>query len=105
MSERASAGIHKRGTLISTYKDSDKVEISDTVKCVHCGRIGVYRKGTGKHLGFCTQCNGVTCPSDACQVCVPELQLLENIEQGRPLDYRPICISTAGLALPGKDGG
>lgn len=60
-----------------------------TLQCVHCGGHWVPRPGSGIERGFCTRCNGPVC-GRGCAECVPAEQMLENIEQGRPLDFRPI---------------
>lgn len=86
-----------RGTLISTPIDGGPVVVSDTVQCVHCSRIWKWQVGSGKWRGFCLACNGFTCGTRRCDACVPIEQRLENMEAGRPLDYRPIRVSLSGL--------
>lgn len=83
------------GILITSHPDSDLCQIQDTVQCKHCGRHWIWIPGSGRRRGWCMNCNGFTCGSDLCDVCVPNEQLLENIEQGRRWDYRPI-ISSGG---------
>lgn len=78
------------GTIIISDPGSDKpiLEVA-TIQCVHCGRHWVPSPGSGRTRGFCMNCSGYICGPD-CQNCVPTEQMLENIEAGRPLDYRPI---------------
>ena len=63
-----------------------------TYQCVHCGRHFQVRKGSGIIRVFCTNCNGYYCGPN-CVKCVPTEQLLENYEQGKPLDFRPVRVS------------
>lgn len=71
--------------------------------CVHCGgqfptpRMGTSDadKATRIGRGFCQNCNGYVC-SKGCEVCVPVDLLLENMEKGRPIDFRPIIVPTEG---------
>ena len=94
---------HRRGNgvLISTPLDSDRVTVQDTAQCCHCGRNWVVKPGSGRKRGLCLRCNGITCGSARCDACVPLEQRLENVESGRPEDYRPIR-ATVPAAPPGK---
>lgn len=65
-----------------------------TAQCCHCSRHFVIRPGSGRIRGFCQNCNGLVC-GPGCVACVPTEVLLENIEQGRPLDFRPIIVPTS----------
>lgn len=78
------------GLIIVSDPGADKpiLEIG-TVQCVHCGCHYPVRPGSGKIRGFCMRCNGPIC-GPGCAECVPTEQMLENIEKGRPLNYRPI---------------
>ncbi|MES2342318.1 MAG: hypothetical protein V4597_11615 [Pseudomonadota bacterium] len=102
--ERHTAPTGQRsGILVTTPYDSDKVTQSDTVQCCHCGATWVFIPGSGKTRGRCFLCNGFTC-GPACPAgtgCVPQDRYLQNMEEGRPDDYRPVVVSTAGLILPG----
>lgn len=62
---------------------------ADTLQCVHCGCHWQVKPGSKRRAGYCSGCNGPIC-GPKCQVCVPAEQQLENIEQGRPVDFRPI---------------
>lgn len=62
-----------------------------TLQCAHCGGHWVPRPGSGRVRGWCQNCQGPVC-GPGCAACVPEEQLLENIEAGRPLDFRPIVV-------------
>lgn len=66
-----------------------------TLQCAHCGGHWVPQPGSGRIRGFCQRCCGPVC-GPGCAACVPLEQLLENYEQGRPLDYRPIVASVPG---------
>lgn len=82
--------------LIETYDDRDRAVCIDTLQCVHCGGHFEVRPGSGKVRGFCQRCNGVFC-GPGCAKCVPTEQLLENIEQGRPLDFVPTTVNVPKL--------
>lgn len=53
--------------------------VADTVRCVHCQRHFVMRKGSGKQRGFCFKCNGIFCGA-ACAPCVPFEKKLDVAE-------------------------
>lgn len=78
------------GYVIIADPGSDKpiLEIA-SVQCVHCGGHWIPQPGSGKIRGFCMRCNGPIC-GPVCQECVPTDLLLENMEKGRPLNFRPI---------------
>lgn len=59
------AMLRPHGTAHVTEADGREV-IRDTVQCVHCGRHGVYRPGSGGKLGYCGRCSGPTCPNPRC---------------------------------------
>lgn len=88
------------GHLISVSPDGNTDDAWDTVNCCHCGLPMVIRPGSGKVRGFCGRCGGIFC-GPHCEECVPVEQYLENIEQGRPLDYRPIRVAVPA-APPGR---
>lgn len=85
MSSRREAGLI---TISDPGSDKPLLEAA-TIQCVHCGRHWVPQPGSGRTRGFCMRCNGFICGPE-CQECIPVEQMLENIEQGRPLNYRPI---------------
>lgn len=66
---------------------------ADSLQCGHCGRHWTVRPGSGRRRGFCTCCMrptcGPSCPAGTA-ACIPQDLFLENIEKGRPLDYKPI---------------
>lgn len=100
------AGIHsaptgqKRGVLVSTPYEGGPVVQTDIVQCCHCSRVWVWVPGSGRRRGFCMRCNGITCGSHTCDACVPFEQQLDNMECGRPVDFRPIVASVT--AAPPK---
>lgn len=65
-----------------------------TIQCCHCGGQWVPKPGSGIERGFCQNCNGFVC-GPGCAACVNVEQLLDNIEKGRPLDFRPIIAPTS----------
>ena len=86
-------------------KQSGEVTISDpgsdrpvltvaTLQCCHCGKHWIPRPGSGVERGYCYRCNGYVCGRDCNRDCVPVEQYLENLEKGRPADYRPIIVPT-----------
>lgn len=71
-----------------------------TLQCCHCGGHWIPRPGSGTVRGFCTQCNGPVCGPDCAGKCVPVEQMLENIEAGRELDFRPTVVNVPKLWTP-----
>lgn len=86
------------GTIIISDPGSDKplLEVA-TLQCCHCGGHWVPRPGSGMERGFCMNCNGPVCGRDCAGSCIPVEQMLENIEQGRPLDFKPIRGNVAAV--------
>ena len=96
--------------LIDPGSDRHLLRIG-TVQCVHCyahfpePRLGnseedkLTRVGPGYQRGFCMRCGGFIC-GPCCAACVPAEQYIENIEKGRPEDYRPIVSSPFDLSGP-----
>lgn len=83
------------GFIVVNDPGSDKPVLeAATLQCVHCGGHWVPRKGSGIVRGFCLNCNGPIC-GHGCAKCVPVEQMLENIEKGRPEDYKPIIVPTS----------
>ncbi len=73
--------------------DADKpILTSGTLQCVHCQKHWVPEPGSGRMRGFCQNCMGPIC-GPGCAKCVHWEQMIENIEKGRPLDYKPIQAS------------
>lgn len=83
------------GTVLITDPDSDAVVTAFTLQCRHCGQHWIPAPGSGRVRGFCQNCNGPIC-GPGCQKCVPVEQMLENIEKGRPEDFKPIVVPTWG---------
>lgn len=81
------------GELITTPHGGDKAIRQGTLSCVHCQQTWVHQPGSGKIRGFCTRCNGPICSAECAEKCVPLEQMIENIEHGRELDYRPIRVN------------
>lgn len=89
MSEATAPGFGRSGILISTPIDGGPVVVTDTVSCCHCGRVWLWRPGSGRRRGYCMRCHGITCGSALCDACAPQEQQLENAESGRPILFRP----------------
>lgn len=70
--------------------DRPVLEIA-TAQCCHCGGHFPIQPGSGRIRGFCMNCNGPVC-GPGCEACVPTDLLLENMEKGRPEDFRPIFV-------------
>lgn len=86
------------GRVIVSDPGSDKPMLEyGMCQCIHCGgqfptpRFGQSQedKKTRIGRGFCQNCNGYIC-GPCCSTCVNVEQLLENMEKGRPLDFKPI---------------
>lgn len=90
---------------------TDKVTVAlPTKQCVHCGNHFVSKPPKivtaltpfqaqllieqGKTVrGFCMNCNGPVC-GPGCAECIPEDQMLTNLEKGRSADFKPIRVFT-----------
>jgi hypothetical protein len=94
--------VKESGVLISTDLDRDGETHRPTHSCCHCGYTWVWRKGSGKKRGVCLLCNGHTCGKPECDRCVPLEQWIENVESGRPEDYKPVVVSFAAPPPPPK---
>lgn len=81
-----------QGLAIIVNPESDKPfkEIG-TVMCVHCGGHFERKPGSGKIRGWCMNCSGFVC-GPGCGECVPVEQMLENVEKGRPPNWKPTQI-------------
>lgn len=54
--------------------------IQETIQCVHCGAHINIVPGSGRERGFCLNCMGVVCGHKNCYECIPEEQMLLNME-------------------------
>jgi hypothetical protein len=63
----------------------------ETQMCVHCNAHFPIQPGSGKIRGFCFSCMGAIC-GPRCAECVHFLQKLDNLEAGRPENYKPASI-------------
>lgn len=80
----------EHGVIIIADPGSDRPLLeTKTLQCVHCGGHWIPLPGSGRVRGFCQRCMGPVC-GPGCAECIPEEQMLENIEKGRPADCRPI---------------
>jgi hypothetical protein len=80
------------GLIVVSDPGSDKPLLEvPTLQCVHCGGHWVPQSGSGRVRGFCQRCMGPIC-GPGCAECVPVEQYLENMEKGRPDDFRPTQI-------------
>lgn len=87
---KGTLSVRSSGVVITTPHDGGPATVQDTVQCVHCQRHQVYVPKSGTRWGWCLACHGVHCATEACSVCVPAEQRLENVEAGRDEAYRPI---------------
>ena len=85
--------VRTSGVIITTPLDGGPVTMVDSVQCVHCQRHWAYVPKSGTKWGWCLACCGIHCATEKCAKCVPSEQQLENIEAGRPEDFRPITAS------------
>lgn len=79
----------EHGLIVVSDVSSDKCFTAKTHQCVHCGAHWIPKPGSGTIRGWCGNCAGFVC-GPRCKECVPVEQYLENIEKGRPENYRPI---------------
>ena len=84
---------HQSGIIIVTPHDHGPITTEPTVSCAHCGLNWVPKKGSGRRVGFCQRCMGLVCGSQNCERCVPVMAYIENLEAGRPGDFRQIIAS------------
>lgn len=98
----------EHGRIVVSDPGSDKplVELA-THQCCHCGGHFLMRPrnavvvpltqeqaaakiaGGGTVRGWCQNCAGYVC-GPGCAECVPVELMLENMEKGRPFNYRPV---------------
>jgi hypothetical protein len=89
-------GLRQRhhGVVTEFELGSDRRRESPTLQCGHCGGHWVPEPGSGRVRGWCLNCCRPVC-GPGCEKCVPLEQMLENIEKGRPWDFKPV-VSTGG---------
>ncbi len=75
-------------TLVDPGADKPLLETA-TLRCCHCG--GHFPASPTKGRGWCRNCAGPICGA-GCLACVHWEQLLENLEAGRPLDFKPVVV-------------
>ena len=68
-----------RGYVLITGPDGDKVD-GDTLRCMHCSKMWIVRKGSGIERGWCMNCDGPTCGGRGCRECVHFMKKIEQIE-------------------------
>lgn len=94
MGERLSL-IKPAGHCFETTLDGVLCE-ADTWQCNHCGGHERVVRGSGRLRGFCTNCGKYVHPHCSVEVtgkCVPQEQMVDNMDAGRPLDFRQIIVS------------
>jgi hypothetical protein len=86
----------ENGVIVVTDPGADRpvLEVA-TVQCGHCGGHWAPAPGSGRVRGFCQSCCRPVC-GPGCAACVPVEVYLENIEKGRPDDYRPVVVPAGG---------
>lgn len=67
----------------------DGEEVAQTLCCCHCNKHFLNVRIPGKARGWCMNCEKPVCPDVACDECVPFMQKIENMEQGRPIGFKP----------------
>lgn len=79
----SSSVLRPHGTIIVTDVDGREWQ-ADTLRCCHCQKSWVVRRGSGIRRGFCTKCGGPTCGGPACECeCVNFEKRLEMFEAGK----------------------
>lgn len=105
----------EHGTMVYSDPGADSAVLEiKTHQCCHCGGqftmkpqkliatpltpAEAIRKQTEgvKVRGWCQNCSGYIC-GPGCAACVNFEQYLENIEKGRPADFKPIIVSVPGF--------
>ena len=86
------------GTVVEVDLATGREYQADTLKCGHCQHTWIHRHGSGIVRGFCTSCMRPVCGPTCAGKCVCWEQQIENIEAGRPEDYKPIR-SAGGFEL------
>jgi hypothetical protein len=71
----------------------DGKEVAQTLQCCHCQKHFINLKIPGKERGWCTRCNGPVCPKKECDVCLPFMRWVENIEKGLPPGHSPVVVA------------
>lgn len=85
----------EHGLVTISDPGSDKPILeAGTLRCCHCGQHWVPKPGSGRVRGWCMNHAAPVC-GPGCAECVDVEQLLENIERGRPLDFRPVVVSVS----------
>ena len=94
---RAAPTGQRRGYLSMRAYDGGPEVQADLVQCCHCQNLFVYVVGSGTKRGWCTNCNGITCGCNECDVCVPWQQLIANMGAGllfaEARRHRPISVN------------
>jgi hypothetical protein len=90
------------GYLTSTPQHSDKQTVAGMKRCVHCQKIWVVEKGSGKLAGFCTRCMGDVCgePSCVARGCLHWEAQLEQMEAGIPFEMTGESLRPVIVAVP-----
>ncbi len=104
MGRKGQIRVRTSGVVITTPLDGGPATIQDTVQCAHCQRHKIFNPETfDGDWYFCGLCGNVACADQKpCRdKCVPAEQWLENVEKGRPEDYRPIIVSSPGVSFDG----
>lgn len=104
---RHSAPEHSRcGVFTETPYDGGPVKTRDIVYCHHCGYHWVWEPGSGRVRGYCALCHGLTCGRRWCRehAHCHWLQQIENMEQGRPIDFQPVR-APVPAGVPASPGG
>ncbi len=83
--------MRESGTVI-VADPNGAISEAATRQCVHCGRHWIHRPGSRTIRGYCMSCNGPFC-GPQCEECVPQEQQIENLEQGLPMDFRPVRVA------------
>lgn len=92
----------RRGVVISTDREADRVVETKLKRCVHCSLTWAPHRGSGRLVGWCERCAGDLCGREVCvrRGCVHFERELELLEQGIPWELIHESMNPVIVAVP-----